>query len=191
MTIEEYQRLRDEHKYEEHLRFVTGAEPTLQQFLRYNGLDLDLKIYLTKVIIFRHFSSTGGVLLPADIDWFVNAFLMAYITDHVKPWISGAIREALLMIMSGETFTKLIIGMNFMFGVIEFHAKYRLGWRPEKFDHFDNSYHDPFRKMALGPAITRLKKTNTRLAQDLTEIDNASVASLKNAGIEEKRFVKA
>jgi len=96
MTIEEYQRLRDEYKYEEHLGFVTSTEPTLQQFLRYTDLDLDLRIYLAKVIILRHFGPTGGVLSPADIDWFINAFIATYYTDHVKPWISGAIKESLL-----------------------------------------------------------------------------------------------
>lgn len=54
MTIEEYQRLREEHDYEELLRFVAGAEPALHEFLRYNDVELELKTYLAKVIILRH-----------------------------------------------------------------------------------------------------------------------------------------
>jgi hypothetical protein len=95
------------------------------------------------------------------------------------------------MISSGDTFGKFIIGMTFMFGVVEFYAKYRLGYRPEKYDLFDEESHSRYRKMFIGPAINKLKKTQTVLGRDLVEIDKLNIASLRETGIQERRHVKS
>lgn len=95
------------------------------------------------------------------------------------------------MIISGHTFTKVIIGMTFMLGVLEFYIKYRLGWRPEQYDSFDEQYHNKYRQLSLGHALSRLKKTSCCLAKDLNEIDRHNIDSLKSADIKEQRHIKA
>lgn len=191
MTLKEYHESKTKYGYREVLTYIVGSEPKLSSFLKYEELDIELKTHLSKVIICRHFSPTGGIALPADIDWFINGFIQEFEGDLVKPWISSAIKESIEMILSGDTFSKQIIAMTFMFGVLEFHAKYRLGYRPESHDFFDDLYHSVYRKMFIGQAINKLKKIKTRLAIDLNQIDKYSIASLKEAGIQEKRHVKA
>ena len=191
MNIEEYQELRKHAGYRETLTYIVGSEPSLRGFLNYEAANLEVKLHLTKVILGRHFSSTGGISLPEDVQWFINCFLNEYKGDLIKPWITGAIRESIGMIASDDTFGKVIIGTTFMFGVVEFYAKYRLGWRPEQYDHFDEAYHKNYREMSLSAAINRLKKTKCALAVDLNEIDSSSISSLKEAGIKEMRYTKS
>lgn len=191
MNLDEYRLVRDEKGYREELTYIWAGELTLKEFLNYKSLDLQVKIHLSKVIISRHFSSTGGVALPADLDWFIDGFLSEFDNDLIKPWIGKAIKESIEMIVSDDHFCKGIIGTTFMFGVVEFYVKYLLGYRPEKLDPFDHPAHEPYRKMFLSDAINRLKKTNTDLARDINEIDNHNVSSLKESGILEKRHVKA
>jgi len=191
MTKEQYTELASKNKYRESLNYISSDEPALMDFLKYDILDLDLKLHLTRVIICRHFPSTGGVYFPFDVIWFIEGFLKEYQSDLIKPWLSPAIKGSLEMIVSDDTFNKGILGTTFMFGVLEFYAKYRLGYRPEKHDFFDNQYHKPFRNMFLGYAINRLKKGTTKLGQDLNFIDSFKVDALKKTGIREKGYIKA
>lgn len=190
MNFQEYQQASEKAGYREQLTYIVASEPSLRSFLVYEEADLEVKIHLSKVIICRHFSSTGGIALPDDVTWFINCFLKEFETDLIKPWISGAVKESIAMIASDDTFTKVIIGMTFMFGVVEFYAKYRLGWRPEQYDHFDEKNQKKYRDMTLSSAINKLKKSQCALAIDLNAIDRYSVSSLREAGIEEKRFTK-
>ncbi|NOT73410.1 MAG: hypothetical protein HOP08_00680 [Cyclobacteriaceae bacterium] len=189
MNIEEYRTEAQKVGYREHLTYTVASEQSLESFLDYTNLDLDLKIHLSKVILCRHFMSTGETILPADIYWFIRNFLSEFETDFIKPWISAAVKHTIEMIISGDTFSKQIIGTTFLFGVIEFNIKYRLGYRPEKYHTFDNYYHQQYRRMFLGPALNKLKKTNSLLACDLNEIDQQNIKALKLTGIAEKNFV--
>lgn len=190
MNIGEYKEASKIAGYREHLNYIVYDEPTLESFLPFKEADIEVKIHVTKTIIHRHFESTGGIALSNDVVWFINCFLEDFNGDQIKPWISGAIRESIKMIASDDTFIREIIGMTFMFGVVEFYAKYRLGWRPEQHDHFDDS-HKPYREMFISAAINKLKKQRCALAADLCEIDNICVSRLKERGIEEKRYTKA
>lgn len=95
------------------------------------------------------------------------------------------------MIMSNEPFTKGIISMTFLFGVIEHYAKYFLVYRPDDYDFFDEFYHAEFRKMFIGNAINKLKRTNTGIATSLTKIDKHSINRLNEMGIIEQRWTKS
>jgi len=191
MNIAGYNLAKEKAGYNEQLTYVVASETSLRGFFDCKAADLEVKAHLSKVIICRHFSSTGGILLPEDVSWFINCFLREYKTDLIKPWISEAIREAINMIVSECTFSKVIVGMSFMFGVVEFYTKYRLGWRPELFDYFDDANQKKYRNMHLYDAINRLKKTNWPLARDLNYIDTYNVSALKESGIPERRYTKA
>lgn len=191
MNFQEYQKASKEAGYREQLTYIVASEPSLRSFLAYEEADLQVKTHLAKVIICRHFYSTGGIALPEDVRWFIDCFLSEFKTDLIKPWISGAVKESMTMIASEATFTKVIIGMTFMFGVVEFYAKYRLGWRPELYDHFDKKNQGMYRDMTLGSAIYKLKKTECALAEDLKAIDMYNISSLKKSGIDERGFTKS
>ena len=187
-TIIDYGKVIDEVGFEEYPYVVTGQDKLLKDFIDYNETDLDLKIHLTKVIICRSFSSTGGIYWPDDVAWFIDNFFKNFEADLIKPWLSETIKEAIKMTTSGETFTKEIFGTTFMFGVVEFYAKYLVGWRPEKFDFFDKRSQDKFRKMYIGDTINKLKKTKTGIAKSLNEIDNHNTQRLKEVEIRGHRW---
>lgn len=188
MTLAEYHETKEKAGYREHLDYIVGSETSLRSFVIYEFADLDLKIHLAKVILQRHFPSTGGTVLPQDVEWFIDAFLKEFKTDLIKPWISKAVKRSIRMVNSKDTFSRVIIGTTFLFGVLEFHAKYRLGWRPEQHDVFDTAYHDKYRSMHLRDAINKVKKIDCDLARDLNAIDKYNVEGLKEAGITEQRF---
>lgn len=191
MNIQEYQELRKQTGYREQLSYIVGSETSLRGFLNYEDANLEVKLHLTKVILGRHFKSNGEISLQEDVQWFINCFRNEYKADLIKPWLTSAVRESMAMIVSDDTFGKVIIGTTFMFGVVEFYAKYRLGWKPEQYDHFDEVYHKNYREMSLSAAISRLKKTKCALAIDLNELDSNSISLLKESGIEEKRYTKS
>ncbi len=191
MDINEYKIKAKSAGYQEQLTYIVASETTLSSFLKYEDLGNDLKVHLVKVMLSRHFPATGGLSLPADIDWFIGGFLHEFKGDLVKPWISTAINKALIMIISEDTFGKGIVGTTFMFGVVEFYIKYRLGYRPEQYDDFDTEYHKPFRNMFLGAALNKLKKSNSALAKDINFIDKYNASALKKAKIKEQRFTRA
>lgn len=190
MRIIDYKKIVNKIGFEEYPSIVTGNEKSLGDFIEFTQTDLDLRIYLTKVIICRCFSSTiSGVLFPKDVNWFIDNFLEIFDEDLAKPWLSGTIREAIKMIRNGDTFTQGLLGTTFMFGIIEFYAKYLLGWRPEKYDFFDKINQDTFRKMYIKDAINKLRKTKTDIANSLNEIDKRNIQRLKNKGTQEERWI--
>jgi len=191
MTIKDYQDIIRINGFEEYPFFITGQEKSLKSFIDFGKTDIDLKIYLAKLILCRCFSSTGGIYWADNPEWFIKESIKTFETDFNKPWLTTTIKESIEMILSGDVFTKGIIGTTFMFGVIEFYAKQQLGWTPTEFDFFDKENQDPFRKLFIGSAINRLKKTGSELSISLNEIDNHNVKRLKDVGIEERRFILA
>lgn len=160
-------------------------------FVDLDTVDLDLKIHIAKRILCHNFSSTFGVIyFPDEPIWFIKHFLLSYNKDFIKPQFTATIKEAINMILSEEYFTKVIIGTTFMYGIIEFYAKYKLGFRPDEFDFFDDKNLNQYRKMFIGNAINKLKKTNASIAKSLNEIDKHNLAYLKECGIPEERWIK-
>lgn len=190
MNIQEYKEKIWKIGFIEYPTIITGKELSLQEIVDIDIADLDLKIHLAKVIMCRCFSPTCGIYWPDNPDWFISHFLNIFDKDLIKPWLTNTIKEAINMIMSADTFNKCIIGTTFMFGVIEFYAKYKLGYRPEEYDFFDNISHRSFRDMSIGDAFNKLKKTNTKIAGILNEIDKHNLTLLKKTGIAEERYVK-
>jgi len=201
MTIEEYKKTIKENLFEEYPYVLTGNELSLQSFINYHETDVDLKIYLCKLIICRCFSPTGGIYWPDNSRWFINNFFNSYQADHLKIWLTCTIKEANEMILGEDTFTKGIIGTTFMFGVVEFYAKYELGFRPNEFDFFDESKKEYFRtilkkrkkyipELSIGKAFELLQETKTEIAKSLNEIDKHNIERMNEVGKKEKRWVK-
>jgi hypothetical protein len=202
MTIEEYQAIIKINNFEEYPFFIIGKEQELSSFINYDDTNIDLKIYLCKQIICRSFPPTNGIYNPENPKWFIRNFILNYKTDYLKPWITDAIKAAVELILCEEVFTKGILGTSFMFGIIEFYAKYELGFRPNKYDFFDKNKKDYFKiylnekeqninDISIGKALKLLQATNTVIANSLNEIDNFNSDRLKKDWIKEKRWVKA
>lgn len=191
ITIDQYKELAIKSGFEEYPYVITGSEPSLKSFVDFANADIDLKIYLTKLILRRNFSPAGGYEVLTDHDWLLDCFLRGFETDLIKPWISSTIKEAMEMILHGDIFTKNIMATSFMFGVIEFYAKSLLGWKAYEADFFDRDFHKKYRELPIGQALNKLKKQNTSLAKDLSEIDKYAIDRLKERKIKEKRWVIA
>jgi hypothetical protein len=189
MTIEEYKIEAKDKRFEEHPYTIYGGQTELKHFVEYNEATVDLKIHMAKIILCRNFSPAGGYCVLSDQNWYINQFLKNFESDLARPWLTGTIKESMQMIVSEDVFKKQIIGTTFMFGIIEFYAKYLLGWRPIESDFFDKKAHSSFREMTLSDAIGKLKKSNTELASILIYIDNQSVNRLKEVMVEENRWV--
>lgn len=191
MTTDEYRAKIESIGFEEFPYVISGNGKFLSEFVDFDKADLQLKIHIAEVVICRCFSATGGIYFPADSKWYITEFLRFYKNDIPKPWLTSAIKEAIEMILSNDTFTKGVIGTTFMFGVVEFYAKHFLGYRPMQFDFFDSESHSKFRNMFIGDAINKLKRTDTEIAKSLNRIDKFSIEQLKKVGIEEKRWTQS
>jgi hypothetical protein len=201
MNITQFNKVAAEQGYQHFPNVIFGGEKTLGSFVDFNITKPELKIHLAELIICRCFPATGGIPFFRDADWFIDNFLYIYKSDPVKPFITEAIREAIVMIRSEEDFTKGVIGTTFMFGVLEHYAKIKIGFKPSTFDFFDGENLRKFRNTFIGEAFTKLKKTNSGLAKSLNAIDKLNHKVVKEynehhswmdppARIEEKRFVK-
>jgi hypothetical protein len=202
ITIVDFKELIKEKEFEEYPYTISGKETPLSELINYNDTSLELKIYLCKLVIKRCFSPTGGIFWPMDTEWFINNFFVSYESDKLKSWLTATIREAVEMILSEDTFTKGIIGTTFMFGIVEFYAKYELGFRPFEYDFFDDKKKDYFRnitnkkgtkhrEISIGTAISLLQEKHIAIANSLNEIDEHNIARLKEFEIEEHRYVFA
>lgn len=191
MTVQQYKDEVAKNHFVEFPYFIGGNAQQLSDFVVFDLADYDLKIHLAKVILCRCFSPTGGIYFPFDADWFISNFLKTYERDLTKPWITSAIKMAADMIMSDDTFDKGVIATTFMFGIIEYYAKHKLGFKPLDFDPFDTDNLSKFRNTFIGDAISKLKKTKTAIGKSLTDIDKHNIARLKEFGITEQRFTKA
>jgi hypothetical protein len=113
--------------------------------------------------------------------------------DFIKPELSGTIKLAAEMILADEPFTEGIIGTTFMFGIIEFYAKHKLGFRPLEFNFFDKKGKSKYLKMldlqnkkmdlSIKPAFEQLQKKELPISLALNGIDAFTKARLSPLGI--------
>jgi len=189
MTIDDYKRKATEIGFIEFPDFILGDEKLLKDFVDFETADLQLKIYLTEMIICRCFTTPAGIIFPEDTEWFIANFFQTYEGDYIKPWITSPIKEAVNMILSDDTFSKNIIGTTFMFGVVEFYTKSLLGYRPVQIDFFSEE-HKKYGKITIREAVSKLKKTNTDIGRALSRIDKHFIQRLNEKGIQEQHWVK-
>jgi hypothetical protein len=188
MTLDEYHKIIAINGFEETPWVLRPSMVMMESFIIYAETEIDLKIHLAKVVLCRNFSATGNGEVLTDHEWFIRQFLSSYENDLVKRWVTKPIRDAMNMILSGDTFSKGILGTTFMFGIVEFYIKYFLGWDPFGKSFFDE-YHQPFRSMTISQAVNKLKKTETYIAKSLNEIDNQNLKRLKERDIKIKGWV--
>jgi hypothetical protein len=199
MNIQDYKKKIGEVGFEEY-PYLVGSLLSLGEFIDFEEADLKLKIHFTEVILCRCFPPTGGVFDPASSDWFIENFLLNYQRDLIKPWLSSTIRTAIEMVM--EKNERATIATTFMFGIVEFYAKYKLGFRPDEFDFFDKSKKNYIKNLAsgskktppdlfIGNALESLKKKDLPISLSLRCIDGHNIQRLKDFTIQERRFTKA
>lgn len=141
MTLSEYKDEIIKRNFEEYPYAVNFYKP-LDAFINFSEADLDLRVYLCKLILSINFSAVGGYqVYPRDLDWFLNGFRASFHEDYAKPWLAGTVKRAIEQIMEGNVFTDGIIATTFMFTVIEFYAKYILGYRPWEYNPSDPEQH--------------------------------------------------
>lgn len=201
MNIDDFKILIKEKKFEKYPRWFDGFSNYLKNIITYENIDLNLKCYLAELILKRSFYGTYTAW-HNDVEWFIVSFFKEYSLDIPKPYLTNTIREAVNMVLSEETFTKGVIGTSFLFGVIEFYAKYKLGFRPHEFNFHDyegkRSYikkHYPRfdttkRDLTLHPAITLLINQNCAVSNALKRIDEFTVRRLTEAKIESRGWHK-
>jgi hypothetical protein len=186
MTVAEYKSAIAINGFDEFPKALWDGMVTMESFIDYQKCDNDLKIHLVTVSLNRNFSAAGGYEVLTDHYWLLKNFLASHNGDLVKPWLTKPISESIQMIVGDDHFSKYIIGTSFMFGVIEFYAKYLLGYRPNEGNSFDKAFHETFRAMTIEGAFIKLKKTNTGLARLLNKVDELSKNRLKEFGIDSK-----
>lgn len=178
MTLSEYEIERDKIGFEEYPDVIFGDMIALQRFIPFEKADIDLKIHLTEVLICRSFPVSGGIYMPYDVEWFINCFLENYNENNIHSWRARPNRAAIDLIISDDTFGKLMVGTSYMYGVIEYYAKCFLGYN-FKIEDLTGDIEDKYKSMTLSQAINRLRKMNHPLAKSLNNIDNYHSQRLK------------
>jgi len=196
MTITDYKKLIAESKFEEY-PFGNDGKQLLSKFILYDEIDIDLKIYLSKLILCRSFYGTYTAWYP-DVIWFTENYFTKLPRDFIKPELTNTIKIAAEMILKGDTFTSGIIGTTFMFGVLEFYAKHKLGFRPMDYDFFDrNGKKEYIRQLdvenkkldlTIKSAFEQLQHTSLPIAAALNEIDSFTTSKLAQAEIPSDRW---
>lgn len=194
MNILAYKNLISGNDFEEHSVYNDGSS-LVSRFVEYGNSDIDLKLYLNKLILCRSYYGTYTAWYP-DVEWFTSNFFLEYKVDLIKPELSGAIKFAAELILANEPFTRGIVGTNSMFGVLEFYAKYKLGFRPLDYNFFDKKGKREYlkrldvsnknRDLTIKSAFQQLQLKNLPIARDLNEIDNYTRSRLSEVNIESK-----
>jgi hypothetical protein len=199
MVLTDYHRTIQELGFEEFPYVIHGREREMSSFINFQDTDIDLQLYLAKVILRRCFSPTmGDLVFPWDYQWFMDQFFDRYQHDYLKPGLSKTIREAAGMIHADEPFTKGVIATTFLFGVIEFYIKYELGFHPMDYDFFDpekKAYmrqHFPNQKktppeLSLGKGWSLLMQQSSDIGRAMRELDEHHLQRLQERGIDLKR----
>lgn len=190
MTITDYKKAIHTNGFREHPKAISSGMTALASFVNYSEADLELKIYLARMLLYRNFSATGNGEFLSDHTWFIQQFFISEHEDIPKPWLTKPIRDSIGMILSGDVFSGGIIGTTFMFGVIEYYAKHFLGWRPMEADFFDDEFHKKYRTMTIERAVNKLKKSDTPIGKSLNFIDGKCSVRLRERAIEAERWIK-
>lgn len=205
MDLNDYKKIGKDFSFVELPNITDKNQGYLKDFVDFKEADLELKVYLGKLIICRCFSLSGGIHFPDDVNWFINNFMEEFKRDLIKPWLTNTIKEAILMILSNDPFAKEIIGSTFMFTVIEYYAKHKLGFRPLEYDFFDKKKNDYFKKdfrfnfpelkkvpkdISLPRAIELLQRKSFLISDTFNDIDKINKQRQKELGFQETRWTK-
>lgn len=200
MNVEDYKALIKEINFEEYPWLFVPDADYLHQIIEYDEIDIELKLYLAQLILCRSFYGTYTAWY-LDVEWFITSFFEDYEMDFVKPGMTDTIKEAVAMIMSDEPFTKKIIGTTFMFGILEFYAMHKLGFRPMDYNFFDvrkkeyikllnPSFDTKRRDLTIKPAFEYLQKQKLPLSKALNKIDTFTIQRLSEESIESEGWIR-
>lgn len=135
MNFSEYKALIAQNGFEEY-PYLNDGNKLLSKFIVYGDLDPELKCYICQLILCRSYYGTYTAWFN-DVEWFIENFFQEFQQDYIKPHLTETIRYASHLILKGDIFTEGTIGATFMFGVLEFYTKHKLGCRPSSYDFFD------------------------------------------------------
>jgi hypothetical protein len=196
MTVTEYKNIIAENGFEEY-PILNDGTGLVSRFMNFSEADIDLKIYLNKLILCRSYYGIYTAWYP-DVEWFAKNFFREMKRDFIKPELSETIKFAAGMILADEPFTKGIIGTTFMFGVIEFYAKYKIGFRPLEYNFFDKKGKKEYLKqldlqnknmdLSIKPAFEQLQRKELPISLALNEIDAYTISRLSSAGINSENW---
>ncbi|MDB5199173.1 MAG: hypothetical protein JWO92_1136 [Chitinophagaceae bacterium] len=195
MIVEEYKELIVKIDFKEYPLHYPDETNFLYKIINYEETDLDLKIHLTKLILCRSFFGSYTTWYN-DVKWFIGSFFKDFKKDLIKIELTDTISLAAEMIMSEEIFSKRIIGTTFMFGIIEFYAKHKLGFRPLNYNFFDEEKKKHIKKLTLQgksslsikTAFENLQHQNLPISQALNDIDDFTTKHLSENCIESKNW---
>ncbi len=186
MNVAEYCKLSSEAGYIEDLDYVTGLEVSLQDFLDYSEMDIDLKKHLVMKMLCRSFYGTYMAFFQ-DVDWFIRSFFEEYIADPNYPWMTSTIKEAAYMVLSNER-PKQTISICYLFTTIENYTKYFLGFRPSLYNFGDPKRHEYLKLynenrkngVTLERAVEILQHQTLPISKALNEIEMDRIQRLQN-----------
>lgn len=196
LNLAAYKILIAEIKFDEYPTGFIPEQGYLNKFIKYYDTDIDLKMYLAQLILCRSFYGTYTAWY-ADVDWFINSFFAHYELDFIKPGLTNAIKEAAGMIISEDVFSKKIIGTTFMFGILEFYAKHKLGFRPQEYNYFDSKKKEYIKQivpavnkpdLTIKAAFEYLQKQRLSHSKALNDIDTFTTGRVSAGGIESKEW---
>jgi len=196
MTVTDYRNIISGNGFEEYPMLNDGTA-LVSRFINFSEADINLRIYLNKLILCRSYYGTYTAWYP-DVEWFAENFFREMQRDFIKPELSETIKFAAGMILADEPFTKGIIGTTFMFGVIEFYAKHKLGFRPMEYNFFDKKGKKEYLKqldlqnknmdLSIKPAFEQLQRKELPISLALNEIDAFTKSRLSSASINSENW---
>ena len=196
VTVSDYKNYIKNNGFQEHPLYNDGTS-LVSSFINFDESDLDLKIYINKLILCRSFYGTY-ISWYSDVKWFIENFFTKLVTDLPKPYLTETIRSAAKMINSDDPFKQGIISTTFLFTVIEFYAKYKLGFKPMEYNFFDYEGKRQYLKnldvtnkkidLSIKKSFILLQKKHFLISTCLNEIDEYTTARLSAAGIPSKKW---
>jgi hypothetical protein len=192
-SLKDYELKIKEIGFEEYPTVISGAgDQYLKDFLNYKTLDLDLRIYLTRLLICRCCAIDSGTYLPADIEWWVKNFEEFHLVNVADFTRTEAIKEAIRQVQSDDPFGKCITGTTFMFTIIEFYTKFFLGLNPliDSFEK-DKTNIEKYRNISFSEALKKLRKGNKVISREICAIDKFFRKKATNLGYEAEPFRKS
>ena len=110
MNIEEYKKLITTNGFDEYPSLNDGKH-LLSKFLSFKDIDIDLKIYLSVLILCRSYYGTYTAYYN-DVKWFLEGFFQSFEGDLIKPFLTEPIKLSAELILSEDAFSKGIVGNN-------------------------------------------------------------------------------
>lgn len=188
LLIENYRKKIKEFNFEEFPQIIGHKMVMLKNFLEFDKLSLEVKIHLTSLLIRRSVGVNNGIYLPEDVNWLISHFIGEYKEDLSDPSKHDAHKRAIELVTSEETFSDCIIGTTYMYTVIEYYLKYKLGYKIFPKSDEELFQNQKIRENSIGSAYLKVKKSRFRISNELNIIDKHFKERAKEMGYEREEL---